>query len=108
MNRGGALKLEAGPSGALGISRETSVCVGKERRDTTKAPPGEMFIAVANSRESRPLPSRDLTKTGMARSNRAHLRCSFCDTLSGTYEPTLFSVLLAQVPHLRGQSQVYR
>ena len=77
------------PSGALGISSETSADFGKERRETTKAPPGEMLTAVANSRESRPFPSRVLTKTGMAKSSRAHLRCSFFDTLSDTYESTL-------------------
>jgi hypothetical protein len=70
--------------GALGISREISADLGKGRLETTMAPPGEMLIAVANSSDSRPFPSRVRTKTGMARSNRAHLRCSFFDKLTGT------------------------
>jgi hypothetical protein len=84
MIRGEIFSL-VGPIGALGISSETSANLAKERRDTTKAPPGEMLIAVANSSESRPFPSRVRTKTGIARSNRAHFRCSFLDKLVGTY-----------------------
>src|SRR5271155_3053369 len=70
-----------GPMGALGISSETSVDFGRERRTATKAPPGEMLMEVANSRESLPFPSRIRIKTGIARCNRAHLRPSFLDKL---------------------------
>src|SRR4030081_2742378 len=79
MIREDILKPLAGPIGALGISSETSADLGKERRTITIAPPGEMLMAVANSRESLPFPSRVRTKTGMARCNRAHLRSSFLD-----------------------------
>jgi len=78
------LKPLAGPIGALGISSETSADLGKERRTITIAPPGEMLMAVANSRESLPFPSRVRTKTGMASCNRAHLRSSFLDKPRGT------------------------
>jgi hypothetical protein len=40
----------AGPRGALGISSETALVVGKERRTATSAPPAHMFMAVANSK----------------------------------------------------------
>src|SRR3982074_1627365 len=73
------LKPLAGPIGALGISSEISADLGKERRTITIAPPGEILMAVANSRESLPFPSRLRTKTGMASCNRAHLRSSFLD-----------------------------
>ncbi len=66
-----------GPIGALGISSETALDLGKERRTTTRAPPAEMFTAVANSSDSLPFSSRLRTKTGIARRSRAHLRCSF-------------------------------
>src|ERR1700716_1654112 len=78
------LKPLAGPIGALGISSETSADLGKERRTITIAPPGEILIAVANSRESLPFPSRVRTKTGMASCNRAHLRSSLLDKPRGT------------------------
>jgi hypothetical protein len=84
MIREEVFKPMAGPIGALGISSETSADLGKERRTTTKAPPGEMLMAVANSRESLPLRSRVRIKTGMASCNRAHLRSSFFDNLRGT------------------------
>jgi hypothetical protein len=103
MIRGEIFSL-VGPIGALGISSETSANLAKERRDTTKAPPGEMLIAVANSSESRPFPSRVRTKTGMARSNRAHFRCSFLDKLPGTYIFRPFQATNLQIPHLRGQT----
>jgi len=74
----------AGPMGALGISNETKADLGKERRTTTKAPPAEMLRAVANSRQSLPLPSWVRTKTGMASWRRAHLRSSFFDNLRAT------------------------
>ena len=67
----------AGPIGALGISSETGLDLGKERRTTTRAPPAEMFTAVANSSDSLPFSSRLRTKTGIARRSRAHLRCYF-------------------------------
>src|ERR1035437_8435677 len=84
MIREEVFKPLAGPIGALGISSETSADLGKERRTTTKAPPGEMLMAVANSRESLPFPSRVRIKTGMASCNRAHLRSSFFDKLRDT------------------------
>jgi hypothetical protein len=74
----------AGPIGALGISTEIGVDFGKERRTTTRAPPGEMFIAVANSKESLPDRSFVRIKTGMDSCNRAHWRCSVLDKVSGT------------------------
>ena len=74
MIREEVFKPLAGPIGALGISSETSADLGKERRTATKAPPGEMLIAVANSRESLSIPSRVRIKIGMASCNRAHLR----------------------------------
>jgi hypothetical protein len=85
MIREGVFKPLVGSIGALGISSETSADLGKERRTTTKAPPGETLMAVANSRESLPFPSRVRTKTGMASCNRAPLRSSFFDKLRGTY-----------------------
>ena len=74
----------AGPIGALGISRETMADLGKERRTTTKAPPAEMLMAVANSKVSLPLSSRVRTKTGIASCNRAHLRPFLLKTRSFT------------------------
>ena len=41
-------------------------------------------MAVANSRESLPLPSQVRIKTGMASCKRAHFRSSFFDKLRGT------------------------
>src|SRR6266853_3911534 len=104
MIREEVLTPATGPMGALGISSETSADLAKDRRATTRAPPGEMLIAVANSRESRPFPSRVRTKTGMARSNRAHLRCSFLDRLTGTkvFHPNWALTYLYR--HLRGQT----
>jgi len=60
--------------GALGISKETHADFVSDRRAITKAPPGEILTAVANSRES--LPSRLLvrTKTGIASFSLAHFR----------------------------------
>lgn len=66
----------AGPIGALGISSETRLDLARDRRTTTKAPPAEMFTAVANSSDSLPFSSRLRTKTGIASCSRAHLRCS--------------------------------
>jgi len=73
-----------GPIGALGISTETRADLGKERRTTTKAPPAEMLMAVANSSKSLPLSSRVRTKTVMARCKRAHLRAFLFDSRSLT------------------------
>jgi hypothetical protein len=84
MIREEVFKPLVGPIGALGISNETRVDLGKERRTATKAPPGEMLMEVANSKESLPLPSRIRTKTGMASCSRAHLRSSFLDKLRRT------------------------
>src|SRR5580658_7496046 len=96
------------PSGALGISSETSPDFGKERRTTTNAPPAEMLIAVANSSESLPFPSRARIKTGMASSNRAHLRSSVFDNLLGTCRSILKKVFPHQRPHLMAQTSVRR
>ena len=96
----------AGSIGALGISSETCADLGKERRTTTKAPPGEMLIAVANSRESVPFPSRVRIKTGIASCNRAHLRSSLLLKLRGTGMVHHERVLTALLPHLRGQTQI--
>src|SRR5271157_972024 len=93
-----------GAMGALGISNETKADLGKERRTTTKAPPAEMLIAVANSRQSLPLPSRVRIKTGMASCNRAHLRSSFFDKLRDTCLAHHKEVLKPIRPHLRGQT----
>jgi hypothetical protein len=60
--------------GALGISNETHADLVSDRRAITKAPPGEILIAVANSRESLPSPLLVRTKTGMASFNLAHFR----------------------------------
>ncbi len=98
-------KPSTGPIGALGISSETSADFGKDRRTTTKAPPGEMLMAVANSKESLPLPSRVRIKTGIASCNRAHLRSSFPDKLRRTCLVHHIKVLPAQRPHLRGQTR---
>ena len=84
MTLDGGFNPRAGPIGALGISTETTADFGKQRRTTTKAPPGEMLIAVANSRESLPFPSLARIKTGIASCNRAHFRSSFFDSLRGT------------------------
>jgi len=73
-----------GPTGALGISSEITADLGKDRRITTKAPPGEMLIAVANSSESLPPPSRERTKTGMASCSLGHFRSSFLEIVRDT------------------------
>jgi hypothetical protein len=98
------LKPLAGPMGALGISSETSADLGKERRTATKTPPGEMLMAVANSKESLPSPSRVRIKTGMASCNRAHLRSSFFDNLRGTCLHHPLRGIHTPRPHLRGQT----
>lgn len=62
--------------GALGISSRTCAESGKERRTATKAPPAEIFNAVANSNISFPSSSRLRTKIGMASGRRGHFRLS--------------------------------
>src|SRR5271166_281392 len=104
MTREEAFNPSVGPIGALGISSETKADLGKERRTTTKAPPAEMLIAVANSRQSLPLPSWVRTKTGMASCNRAHLRSSFFDNLRATCKVRRSWVLAPSRPHLMGQT----
>jgi hypothetical protein len=104
MIREGVFKPRVGVIGALGISMETSADLGKERRTTTRAPPGEMLMAVANSRESLPFPSRARIKTGMASCNRAHLRSSFFEILRGTCLTHYKEVRALVGPHLRGQT----
>lgn len=97
------------PIGALGISRETTADLGRERFTTTKAPPAEMLIAVANSSDSFPLPSRARMKTGMASCNRAHFRSSFLDGLRGTgYIHHIKVENLTKTPHLLGQTRNVR
>src|ERR1700687_5985557 len=98
------LKPLAGPIGALGISSETSADLGKERRTITIAPPAEMLMAVANSRQSLPFPSRVRIKTGMASCNRAHLRSSFFDKVRDTCIVHQSVVLAPSRPHLMGQT----
>jgi len=85
MTREALGKLPASPIGALGISNETWADFGKEWRTTTKAPPAEMLIAVANSSKSLPLSSRVRTKTGMATCRRVHLRAFVFDSRCLTY-----------------------
>jgi hypothetical protein len=63
-------------NGALGISRETRAESGKERRTATRAPPAEIFKAVANSKDSFPSSSRLRTKIGIASGKRGHFRFS--------------------------------
>jgi hypothetical protein len=72
--------LLAAKNGAVGISSETCVDCGKERRTATKAPPAETFTAVANSRKSFPFSSRLRTKIGIANGSRGQRRrsCRFC------------------------------
>jgi hypothetical protein len=67
--------------GALGISRESDADFASDRRATTNAPPGDILMAVANSRESLPSPPRVRTKTGIARFNLGHFRLSFLEKL---------------------------
>ena len=73
--------------GALGISSKTCAESGKERRTATRAPPAEMFSAVANSRRSLPFSSRLRTKTGIAMGRRGHLRRS-ASRFYGRFKPT--------------------
>jgi hypothetical protein len=56
--------------GALGISNETRVDDGIERRIASNIPPAETFRAVANSSSSLSALLPLLTKTGMAKGNR--------------------------------------
>jgi hypothetical protein len=62
--------------GALGISNRTCAESGKERRTATRAPPAEIFNAVANSSSSLPSSSRLRTKMGIASGSRGHFRLS--------------------------------
>ena len=61
-------------------------------------------MAVANSKESLPLPSLVRIKTGMASCNRAHLRSSFFDKLRDTRLHHLIRGINTPRPHLRGQT----
>lgn len=74
----------AGPRGALGISNETALAPGKERRTTTSAPPAQIFMAVANSKWSLPDSSWLRMKTGIANCSRDHLRRSRLGEVRGT------------------------
>lgn len=74
----------AGPKGALGISTETALAAGKERRTTTSAPPAQIFMAVANSKWSFPVSSWLRMKTGIANCRRDHLRRSRLGEVRGT------------------------
>lgn len=104
MIREEAFNPSVGPMGALGISSETKADLGKERRTATSAPPAEMLMAVANSKQSLPLPSRVRMKIGIASCNRAHLRSSFLDKLRGTCKVHQSEVLAPLRPHLMGQT----
>lgn len=66
-------------TGALGISSLIWLTVGKTRRMATSIPPALTFNEVANSRNSLPLRSRLLTKTGIASGNLDHFRRSCAD-----------------------------
>jgi hypothetical protein len=75
--------------GALGISSETCVEDGRERRTARSMPPAEMFRAVANSRNSLSCPTWPLTKTGIANGKRDHLRRSVAGELGLTHTPSV-------------------
>ena len=62
-------KASAG-RGATGISNESPDDLGRLRRVASRIPPALMFNAVANSRNSFPVSSTPLTKTGMDSGNR--------------------------------------
>ena len=74
-------------SGALGISNRICVLAAKPRRTASSIPPALTLRAVANSRNSFPLPSRLRTKTGMAKGNLGHFRLSVCLLLERTPPP---------------------
>ena len=59
-------------------------------------------MAVANSRESLPFPSRVRTKTGIASCNRAHLRSSFLITYEARSEPTIKEVISSPNSRISG------
>lgn len=98
----------AGPRGALGISSETRVDLGKARRTTTRAPPAPTFTAVANSSDSLPASSRLRIKTGMASCNRDHFRRSALGELRVTSVCTQNQEFPPETSHLRGQTLVFR
>ena len=95
-------KVAAEASGALGISNRTCDESGRERRTATRAPPAEMFKAVANSNKSLPFSSRVRTKTGIASGKRSQLRRS----VSGFSRFKCLSLIHrvnGYPPHLGGQ-----
>src|SRR6266496_356241 len=94
----------AGPRGALGISSETMVAMGKVQRTTTNAPPALMFMAVANSKRSLPFSPRLRTNTGMASCNRAHFRFCVLGELGLGTRPSGKQEFTGELPHLRGQT----
>jgi len=90
-------------NGALGISNETCAESGKERRTATRAPPAEMFNAVANSNNSFPSSSRLRTKIGIASGRRGHFRLSVSGLRRFNRVPSDVD-LTDSSPHLRGQT----
>ena len=72
------------------------------RRIATSIPPALTFKAVANSRNSLPLPSRLRTKTGIASGNRAHFRRSF-PALAPFMQTFPSQLAPCHQEHLRGQ-----
>ncbi len=60
-------------------------------------------MAVANSKESVPLPSRARTNTGMARCKRGHLRSFFFNKLRDTGLVHPEPVFAQQTSHIMGQ-----
>ena len=77
---------------------EQNLCEsGKERRTATRAPPAEIFKAVANSSRSLPFSSRLRTKTGIAMGRRGHLRrCASAQYASNS--PLWTEITLATAP----------
>jgi hypothetical protein len=75
---------------------------GNTLRMATSIPPALTLSAVANSRNSLPLPSRLRTKTGIAKGNLVHLRRSVArlDRFMQTFPSCPFSFLQE---HISGQ-----
>ena len=73
---GGLGQALVAANGALGISSKTCADSGKERRTATRAPPAEMFSAVANSRELFAFFVAAAHKYGDREGRRGHLRRS--------------------------------
>ena len=98
--------LLPGPTGTLGISNEISADLGTERRTTTKAPPAEIFRAVANSSESLPLASRERTKIGIASRKRTDFLASLRGTRFFTFNPCVNTLRLRTLGAKHGTSRM--